>query len=209
MLSSALSMCQTLGYHRLNPRDSQDSAQQAKERLFWTVYSYENGMALRLGRSSGIRDSDITLPRQPDEPRYLHVSRIQRQVWDRLYSPAGLATPAHERGLVVQDLAGQLRAVLEDVYTEISALLPTEPARRAGDPETDPMRIVYLQCDLVCNLSLLTLVLRAVPVPMGESWQVSHECVEVARNTFEVHQQCIRSVHACRDPLIVKKYISW
>ncbi|KFA56223.1 hypothetical protein S40293_00182 [Stachybotrys chartarum IBT 40293] len=209
LISSALSMCQTLGYHRLNPKDSQDSAQQAKQRLFWAVYSYENSIALRLGRSSGIRDSDITLPRQPGEPRYLHVSRIQRQVWDRLYSPAGLATPAHERGLVVQDLAGQLRAVLEDVYAEMSALLPTEAVGRAGDPETDPMRIVYLQCDLVCNLSLLTLVLRAVPMPMGEPWQVSHECVEVARNTFEVHQQCIRSIHACRDPLIAKKYISW
>ncbi|GKT63934.1 fungal specific transcription factor domain protein [Colletotrichum tofieldiae] len=79
--------------------------------LFWAVFKFEKGLALRLGRPSGIRDAEITLLAKPDEHRTTRIARIQGQVYDQLYSPAGLPTSA-ERKAQAMKFADELADVL-------------------------------------------------------------------------------------------------
>lgn len=82
----------------------------------------------------------------------------------------------------------------------------SQPSNR----EKDPMRVVYLQCDLVCQSSLLALILRAIPTAGGSLSGISDDCVAVARDTMEIHQQCMMAVRGCKnDPFMVTKYINW
>jgi hypothetical protein len=78
------------------------------------------------------------------------------------------------------------------------------------DHEADPMRVMYLQFDLVCQSSLLALILRAIPTARGSSSGVSDDCVAVARDALDMHEQCIMSTHSFKsNPLMASKYISW
>ncbi len=72
------------------------------------------------------------------------------------------------------------------------------------------MQMIYLQCDLVCQSSLLALILRAVPTLQNSPSSISDECVAVARETLNIHQQCMASIGNRKDdPSIVMKYINW
>ena len=72
------------------------------------------------------------------------------------------------------------------------------------------MRVVYLQCDLVCQTSLLAFILRAVPATGGCISAASGECVAVARDALDTHERCMREVRGCKnDAFLVTKYISW
>jgi hypothetical protein len=116
----AASMCQTLKLHSYNASTHDAFAIQATQRrLFWTVYRFEKGLALRLGRSSNIRDSDITLPLDPNEPRQIKLGRIQGKAYDELYSPAGLLKQNNERGDSAAELAGQLRTLIDETRAEL------------------------------------------------------------------------------------------
>lgn len=120
-ISAASDICQTLGYHRRRPQYGNDQPlRAAQERLFWTVYAIEKGLSLRLGRSSNIRDAEITLPFDPDGPRSTKLGRINGMVYDQLYSPAGLSRPDDERSYVAEALAGDLRKLINETHTEIS-----------------------------------------------------------------------------------------
>ena len=72
------------------------------------------------------------------------------------------------------------------------------------------MRVIYLQCDLVCQSSLLVLILRAIPTARGSLSGVSDDCVAAARDVLDIHQQCMTGVRGCKsDPSMVTKYINW
>lgn len=76
--------------------------------------------------------------------------------------------------------------------------------------DRDPMRVIYLQCDLVCQFACLALVLRAIPGIAGFTGGVSDECIAVARQALDMHQQCITDILACgKDTSQVTKYINW
>lgn len=69
------------------------------------------------------------------------------------------------------------------------------------------MKIVYLYCDLVCESSLLVLILRAITTP--DDLKASEDCITVARNTLDLHEQCMELVRGCKDPELVTKYTTW
>lgn len=123
-ISAASDLCQTLGYHRLRPLNGQGQSERAaQERLFWTVYAIEKGLSLRLGRSSNIRDAEITLAFDPDEPRSIKLGRINGMVHDQLYSPAGLSRPDEERSYLAEALSRDLRELINETHAEISVCL--------------------------------------------------------------------------------------
>ncbi|OHW94346.1 C6 transcription factor [Colletotrichum incanum] len=165
--------------------------------LFWAVFKFEKGLALRLGRPSGIRDAEITLLAKPDEHRTIRIARIQGQIYDQLYSPAGLPT-LEERKAQAMQFADEVRDILTQIKSEISESLK--------DAQADPMRATYLHSDLVCHYSILTLILRAIP--SAQRSEISDECASAARDTLEAHQQCIQSVRGCSDPATVVKYLN-
>lgn len=121
-ISTAAQQCLTLGYHRLRKITNQP-LQTAQANLFWTIHKLDKGLSLRLGRASTIRDSEITLPPSPNEPRSTRVARIQGQVYDHLYSPAGLSRLDYDRGLVAEALARDLRELISEVHLELLVCL--------------------------------------------------------------------------------------
>ncbi|KAI9704645.1 MAG: hypothetical protein M1820_005393 [Bogoriella megaspora] len=193
-ISAASDLCQTLGYHRTRPEtDSDRSLHATQERLFWTVYMLEKGLSLRFGRSSSIRDAEITLPLNPDEPRSIKLARVNGLIYDQPYSPSGLSRPAEERGHAAEALGRDLRELIN---------------RTDGEP--DPMRAIYLKCDLVCQNSLLALVFQAIPTTQDFRGEALGDCVSVARNALDIHEQCMKDVRDCKnDPFMVTKYINW
>ncbi|KAI1392962.1 uncharacterized protein F4822DRAFT_146949 [Hypoxylon trugodes] len=204
-ISAASDLCQRLGYHRSRPpRDDDKSLRAAQERLFWTIHRMDKGLSFRFGRPSNIRDAEITLPHNPKEPRFTKVARIQGRAYDELYSPAALSRPIAERARIIEILGTELRVLIGETHAEIF-----DATNQPGDSEADPMRVVYLQCDLVCQYSLLALIWRAAPVVQGPS-SVSEDCVAIARETLDIHHQCMLAVNNCKgDPSMVIRYINW
>ncbi|KAF2493075.1 hypothetical protein BU16DRAFT_466133 [Lophium mytilinum] len=196
----------TLGYHRHQPRRETDQALRAsQENLFWTVYRIEKGLSLRLGRPSNIHDPEVTLSMKLDEPRHTKVARIQGKAYEQLYSPAGLSRPADERGLLAQALAEELREKMKETHDEVLGVM-----NQPNECEMDPMQVVWMQCDLVCQTSILALILRASPAARDSPSSASDDCVAVAREALDIHEQCMMCVRGCKnDPLMETKYLNW
>ncbi|KAH8200807.1 hypothetical protein TruAng_005044 [Truncatella angustata] len=205
-ISAASNHCQTLGYHRhRSAREIDQTLKDVQDRLFWTVYRFDKSLSLRLGRSSSFRDSDIELPFDVNTTRPTMVARIQGRVYDQLYSPMGLSRPYEERGHEAELLAEQLRELISATHIEASSA--NSQLDHCG---SDPMRVVYLQFDLVCQTSLLALILRAIPSTQISPSDISGECVAVARDALNAHEQCMTSLRGHeRDPFMFTKYISW
>jgi hypothetical protein len=77
-------------------------------------------------------------------------------------------------------------------------------------PKIDPMKVVYLRCDLVSQLSCLTLVLRAAPPSMDVHGLITDDCVMAAREAFNVHEQAMGLVRGLSGGAAqVTKYLNW
>ncbi|KIW09779.1 hypothetical protein PV08_11879 [Exophiala spinifera] len=203
-ISYAANLCLTLGYHRKDPaRENESYLRVSQESLFWLVYNLDKGLSLRLSRSSNIRDRDITLTVNPNALLRTRQSMIQGQVYDQLYSPSGLSKSDHERRTIVNALALELRELIQETRVDI---MNAEQL----DPNVNPMAIVYLRCDLVCSSSTLALILRAAPAPGESANRASEECVTVAREVMDIHQQCMDSVKSWKgNTAMLQKYINW
>jgi hypothetical protein len=99
-------------------------AKSQKTRLFWSVYTIEKMLALRLGRSSTIRENDISVPKIGHEnsphaiinqisPIWIAISDLQGRVFDELYSPGSLAQPGHVRTSKARALAEEAGRLLQ------------------------------------------------------------------------------------------------
>lgn len=51
------------------------------------------------------------------------------------------------------------------------------------------------------------MVLRVLPGSQG--MEVHESCLTVARNTLDLHDQCMKLVNGCKDPLLIRRYINW
>ncbi|KAF5605611.1 hypothetical protein FPCIR_303 [Fusarium pseudocircinatum] len=190
----------TLGYHRLElPKNGR---QHMHYDLFWVVYAYEKGLSLRLGRCSAIRDSEVLSPRQADQHRSIRLGRIQGKAYDQLYSPEGSNTSGATRCEVANGLAQELQSIIDETHHEIAQALA-----ESADINNDPMKVIYLHCDLVCQSALTAMVLRVLPGSQG--MEVHESCLTVARNTLDLHDQCMKLVNGCKDPLLIRRYINW
>lgn len=98
-------------------------AKRQKTRLFWSIYATEKMLALRLGRSSTIRENDITVPRVGHEsspyallnemsPIWIAVSDLQGRVYDEIFSPGSLAQPEDVRTARAIALANEAKRLL-------------------------------------------------------------------------------------------------
>lgn len=91
-------------------------------RLFWTVYKLDKGLSFRLGRSSNLRDEEITLPIDiSDEP--VQIARVQGRIYDQLYSPRGLSRPHEERSQIAAVLTAKLKDLVDVTQAEIAVRL--------------------------------------------------------------------------------------
>ena len=65
--------------------------------------------------------------------------------------------------------------------------------------EQDKLRDVYFKIELVKQLSLLTLILRAVPAPPGAGTSITDECAAAARATLNMHQNSMAAIEANKN----------
>ncbi|KAF4336094.1 hypothetical protein FBEOM_10030 [Fusarium beomiforme] len=200
LISTAMTLCQTLGYHRSD--SPKDDSQAMRPRLFWVVYAYEKGLSLRLGRCSGIRDSEVTLPCPANQHRSIRMGRIHGKAYDQLYSHEGLSASTYSRCEAAKKLSQELQLIVDETHAEIAKALAEGQGING-----DPMKVIYLHCDLVCQSSLMAMVLRVLPGSHGT--YVHESCITVARNTLDLHDQCMKLVNGCKDPLLIRRYINW
>lgn len=60
---AAAQICQTAGFHRKSACKSDPETYRVRSGLFWSVYTNDKALALRLGRAPMIQDWDIDIPR--------------------------------------------------------------------------------------------------------------------------------------------------
>ena len=130
-------MAQALGLHSKLVMTT-EPAEEARRgiRLFWAVYTIEKAVSLRLGRSSTIRDHDITVPRlllnrrmtsllHNRLPDWIEVASLYGRVYDNIYSPNALAQPVSIRESRIRALASELEKIMASrVEFYVSRSLP-------------------------------------------------------------------------------------
>lgn len=117
----------TAGFHRASSAKN-ESRQETNQKawLFWSLYSVEKGLSLRLGRPSSILDYDITVPLpQHDDPeitaytstftRWIRLSIVQGKIYKMLYSPAALAETPERRATWACSLVEETRKIYKEV----------------------------------------------------------------------------------------------
>lgn len=111
-ISTASRMSQAMGLHRIASKEEQglNSEARQKAKLFWAMFILEKNLSLQLGRSSTLRDHDITIPLKHVRtafqiggslgvlsPKWLQMSQIEGRVYDEIYSPDALQQAPNQR----------------------------------------------------------------------------------------------------------------
>ncbi|KAL2132145.1 hypothetical protein VTI74DRAFT_4151 [Chaetomium olivicolor] len=215
--SKASELCQALGYHRSETftTETLDEAGR-KQFLFWVVYMLDKSLSLRLGRSPTIQEYDITVPDPardgpgqtaitPVFALWVFTSRIQGQIYEQLYSPRAIAQPNSVRQARVQMLLDHL-SEYDALTDETMATWATLSREAAGDDMTD----FFIRSDHVLRLSIRTLILRAVPNPIGSPTTFTEGCIQAARATLARHQDCMAIVERSSAGLLLYSiYMNW
>ncbi|CCX32977.1 Similar to Uncharacterized transcriptional regulatory protein C11D3.07c; acc. no. Q10086 [Pyronema omphalodes CBS 100304] len=120
LLSQAASTAQAIGLHRRSSPSKYITKAQIEERkyVFWNVYILDKCLSLSFGRSPCLPDydCDVEMP-EPDgnRPFYksfnalLALSKVQSEIYVRLYSAAATRHTEEEREAAIKDLDTELR----------------------------------------------------------------------------------------------------
>ncbi|KAF5489358.1 putative transcriptional regulatory protein [Colletotrichum siamense] len=214
-IATASHMSQTLGMHSIVAMANDDAeTKREKLKLFWMIYMHEKGLSLRLGRSSTIRDSDVTVPSLAPNPRadtaifgqlqkWTELARIQGMVYDQIYSPAALIQPQAVRTARARRLA----SVLEGFTSKTS---PDELRymQAMKDAVGDLFFEAFICTTRVTHLSLFCLIYRAIPAEPGEGTVFGKECIASARQALEEHEKCMSIIQKL-DEDFLETYVNW
>lgn len=69
--------------------------------------------------------------------------------------------------------------------------------------------VKYLQCEAICDSTLLVMILRALPPTPESASGVAEECITAAREVLEVHHQRIVEFGESDDASMLKIYLRW
>ncbi|TAQ90990.1 hypothetical protein B7494_g722 [Chlorociboria aeruginascens] len=191
--AAAVQMCQSLGYHRINPSNMTKDAEKKKQ-LFWMTYCLDKALSLRIGHTSWLQDSDISTsnPSLPTDPlsrpwhkmfmSWIDFAKIQGQIYEKLYTVTALSATKEERGQRAQDM---LQPVYQRKHFEF--------ATRSND---------------VIFHAALTVVLREIPpLPSDASLVFTDECVRAAHTFLELHQTTMALFKTAHDTW--NTYLVW
>ncbi|KAJ5829933.1 putative transcriptional regulatory protein [Penicillium chrysogenum] len=212
LASTAMNLCQTLGYHRFTSMEHDPvPVQRQKQLLFWSVYTVLSMMSLRLGRAPSIHNYDISLP-APDEsigvPEpwgpvcvcWTRSAIIQTDIYRYLYSPEALQKPESGRVTHAHRLAAEMQSKVMEPFEKFMS----------SNPKVSEMDLMYLTTDKVNRLAIMTLIYRAIPASTdsGRVATFIPECIETAREALEIHRQCIAALNET-DYLMKISYMHW
>ncbi|KAM0507676.1 hypothetical protein ACHAP9_002796 [Verticillium nonalfalfae] len=218
-ISKSAHACQALGLHSAVSLHPASSAQQVRNfRLFWAVYGSEKGLALRLGRSSNIRDSDITIPRpkQPTGPDLLinkltplwtQAGALQGRLYDEIYSLGAFLQPQQVRYERARTLIDDLKSL-----REASEALEREIVSQAGRGGQSPLSELTWRADRIAYLSMLTLAYRSLPPTEPFISSFAAECIATARQALDEHEQCLKALtqtQTVKTSAYIVLFIDW
>ncbi|KAG5660817.1 hypothetical protein KAF25_002460 [Fusarium avenaceum] len=208
-VATASHMSQTLGMHsRVETAQDPPETKAVKHKLFWLLYVQEKALSLRLGRSSTIRDSDITIPfphvNSLSEISYfsqLHkmkdLAHLQGKIYDQLYSSGALQQPQDIRTTRARCLAAEL-----EVHSNRGGRnerLYIEALRKA----TSNRFVEAFLCtgEVVCS-SLICLVYRAIPPDPNQGTIFGKECISSAHKALKAHRKWMSLVTELDDDFL-------
>ncbi|UDD55537.1 hypothetical protein AFCA_003144 [Aspergillus flavus] len=213
-ITTASHLSQTLGLHSAHAlsTDNQETKDQ-KIRLFWAVFLTEKWLCLRLGRSSTFRDEDITAPLVTFDqnvetllvPKWIDLAKIQGKTYNDIYSPSALMQPIDTRISRARTLVAEVNKLM---------VSEDELERRYNDARRraigDDLHEIIQRSDRVCNLSLLSLIYRAIPPKKPSGTAFCDECIATAREALKEHEKCVALILKCPwDESFLEMYINW
>ncbi|KAI0468819.1 hypothetical protein F4859DRAFT_488915 [Xylaria cf. heliscus] len=209
LASAAASHCHILGYHREKLyQNDHNEVSLTKRRLFWTIYVFDKNMSLLLGRSSNFKDIEIDVRypslsadkgRKPwDEWFHLAIrlSKVQGEIYDRLYSPTGLQIDARERRRHIDSL----EVILHHWRTDLEQIDST----CVNYPQVFSLSRVHWD---IMYYSTLTCLLRASATPL-HGGEISSQCFQAARLSLKSHLCCF-SKYTSSPYLSDEDFASW
>ncbi|WZH39116.1 putative fungal-specific transcription factor [Fusarium acuminatum] len=208
-VATASQMSQTLGMHsKVETAQDPPEIKAVKIKLFWLLYVQEKALSLRLGRSSTIRDSDITIPvpyvdslseityfSQLD--RMKDLAHLQGKIYDQLYSSGALAQPQDVRSTRARSLAAELE--VHKSREGRNEKLYIEALRQAT---SNRFVEAFLCTGEVINSSLICLVYRAIPPEANQGTIFGKECISSAHKALKAHRQWMSLVTELDDDFL-------
>ncbi|KAI8711931.1 Zn(2)-C6 fungal-type domain-containing protein [Fusarium sp. LHS14.1] len=195
-VSKASLLAQAMGMHSSTTMNSEVTEEkQYKTRLFWGLYCLEKAIALRLGRSSTIRDHDITLPQPLREQRTspdwfaslpdgIELSRLFGLVFDELFSSSALVQPTSVRRSRAKVLSAKME---QRIASRAVSDMHLEPLGQLIEPKV----VAFLRhSNIVCDYSILASIYKSIP-PEDTFSSSCPECVSAARTALQEHATCI------------------
>ncbi|KAK6352925.1 hypothetical protein TWF696_004920 [Orbilia brochopaga] len=185
LCSAAAKHLFSLGFHRERSLKG-DPPQLANEKrhIFWSVYGVDKNLSLNLGRASNFPDYDIDTEyfsiSENDRIalwdhaafKFVFLSRVQGQVYDKLYSATALKKSQAERHSIIASIDAELRPWLEDwrsIEESCRSILPPDQF----DLFFGPMEIIYY--------ALQTTLHRAASMGEGtRTTEITAACFEAA-----------------------------
>ncbi|KAJ3466968.1 hypothetical protein MRS44_004532 [Fusarium solani] len=202
-ICAASNLSQSLGLHSSVMLDQETTeSKNQKTRLFWCIYTTEKMLALRIGRSSTIRENDITVPSMTPEvlnnpffshsffsqafPIWIGMSTLQGRVYDEIYSPASLAQPASVRTARARALADETKRLMA-VEDDLQIKCEDQVSRKLGTVLSQ----LCFRSERVTSLSMLTLIYRSIPPDKPGGSVFCDECIATARQAVKEHEKCV------------------
>ncbi|KAM0355756.1 hypothetical protein ACHAPU_000142 [Fusarium lateritium] len=209
LINAALCHSQMLGYHReITLQKDKSGFAEYKRRLFWTLYVFDKTNSLHLGNASRVQDFeiDVDYPKMPDDPAekpwtelfhlVVRLAKIQGLIFEKLYSMAGLQSPAAERRQWIDGLVVDMHQWRQDLE------------------KLDGSRVRYIKMleltlthwDIMYYATLTTL-LRAPAMP-GVGTDMTSQCFQAARLALQSHLRAF-SGYGGQKMFSKADYIDW
>ncbi|KAL6233937.1 hypothetical protein BDW75DRAFT_176375 [Aspergillus navahoensis] len=209
LTSTASRLCQELGFHQM-PSIENVGAKEKQRRLtlFWSIYCMDRALALRLGRAATIPDYDIDVPitfegdaagiYKSAQVLWIELARIQGLVYQKLYSPAALRQDEVARVAEARRLAAEMQDRVMKPFKSLYSTLE----------DLNPIERLYIRCDEVCRLSVLTLIYRAIPPQVDTPGTFAKECIEAARSALQAHKSSMSLLTEANEATKLS-YLHW
>ncbi|KAL2023006.1 hypothetical protein VTK56DRAFT_4221 [Thermocarpiscus australiensis] len=194
----AATLCQTLGYHRLQEPTAED---ESKAVLFWCAYLLDKALSIRSGRAPAIQDWDITVPKGlgfganlPEMSWRITLSQwvtyadFLGRAYEQLYSPAALARPPEQRAESARQLIDTMLNLMKEHEPLVRHAKEKVRKQKLNANSIFSMDMAILGDELL-HWSALTLIYRAIPSPPGSPSTFNPECIHAARRAFESQQE--------------------
>ncbi|KAL4935117.1 hypothetical protein BDV06DRAFT_135914 [Aspergillus oleicola] len=217
LINSAAHIVLSLGLQHNVPAGIEREEEMAQKRtLFWTIYTNEKMLSLRLGRSSAFRDQDITLARPGMErhsgnflaelaPGWITKASIQGRIYDEIYSPGALMQPQHIRTSRACALAFELETAMEHEQ-EVHDQYEASKGNVLGLDHHEIAR----RSDRILGLSMLTLIYRSIPPQQPSTSAFCQKCIDAARATLQEQDRCVATITRAQErTVLLEAYINW